>query len=262
MSKRGRDKEEQDRHMVFNTSKKVLRSPEQRKRDETSNKQINSAAVVEKNESSSSMEELRRLMQTMLEKMDENTKKLQQEIRDMKLEMEKKEETWRREKEILSDRIEQLERKSEMEEKIKKKNNIVVKGLQCNQEPEEEIKKLFEEQLKVKADTNKVIILNKGKRNEVLIVEMENWEKKQEIMAAKSKLKQTKIYIDNDLTWEERKIQREIRSIAKEEKGKGKSVKIGYQKLIINGEVYGWNKQENGIIMKGKEEDKKGPKND
>ncbi|KAJ8912534.1 hypothetical protein NQ315_014478, partial [Exocentrus adspersus] len=45
-----------------------------------------------------------------------------------------------------------------------------------------------------------------------------------------------------DLTKEERKIQKTIREKAKQEKEKGNDVKVGYQKLVVNGKVWKWNK--------------------
>ncbi|KAI4465408.1 atp synthase mitochondrial f1 complex assembly factor 2/atp12 protein mitochondrial precursor [Holotrichia oblita] len=63
-----------------------------------------------------------------------------------------------------------------------------------------------------------------------------------EVMKNKSKLRNkldNKVFINDDLTREERDIQRIIRQKAKEEKSKGKQVKIGYAKLVIEGYVYG-----------------------
>lgn len=53
------------------------------------------------------------------------------------------------------------------------------------------------------------------------MAEMESWTEKQEYIKNKYKLRGTSIYIDNDLATEERRIQREIRNIAREEKSKG-----------------------------------------
>jgi len=50
-------------------------------------------------------------------------------------------------------------------------------------------------------------------------------------MIKKKNLKDKNIFIDNDLTWKDRQVQKEIRSIAKMEKVKGAKVKIGYRKL-------------------------------
>jgi len=56
----------------------------------------------------------------------------------------------------------------------------------------------------------------------VISAKLENEEIKREIMTRKSRLKRGKIFIDNDLTWEERKIQEKIYRWAKEYKSRNK----------------------------------------
>ncbi|KAF2891301.1 hypothetical protein ILUMI_14872, partial [Ignelater luminosus] len=46
-------------------------------------------------------------------------------------------------------------------------------------------------------------------------VELNNWDDKLHILKSKSKLRRNKIYIDSELTTEERKIQKEIRDSAR-----------------------------------------------
>lgn len=60
----------------------------------------------------------------------------------------------------------------------------------------------------------------------VVVVKLENEEKKKEIMINKSKLKGEKIFIKHNLSWEERKIQEKMNRWAKKQKGKGIEVKI------------------------------------
>jgi hypothetical protein len=51
-------------------------------------------------------------------------------------------------------------------------------------------------------------------------------------------------YIDDDLTKEERETQKKLRELAREEKDRGKRVKIGYRKIQINGEWFRWDERE------------------
>jgi hypothetical protein len=63
----------------------------------------------------------------------------------------------------------------------------------------------------------------------------------------KSKLKERKgerMYIEDDLTNEGRKTQKKLREVAREEKNRGKRVKIGYRKRQINGEWFIWDGRE------------------
>lgn len=59
-------------------------------------------------------------------------------------------------------------------------------------------------------------------------------------MRKKNKLTGGIIFIENDLTWEERKVQKRIIVWAKEEKEIGKNVKISISKVKINGEWKYW----------------------
>lgn len=53
-------------------------------------------------------------------------------------------------------------------------------------------------------------------------------------MLNKNKLKGENIYIENDLTWDERKRPEKMNKWAREEKGKGREVKIGFARVRIN----------------------------
>jgi len=65
----------------------------------------------------------------------------------------------------------------------------------------------------------------------VIIVKLGNEEKKREIMQRKNKLSGGNIFIENDLTWEERKIHGEIIVWAKQQRAEGKRIKIGFGKV-------------------------------
>ena len=85
------------------------------------------------------------------------------------------------------------------------------------------------------------------REKEVIIVEMEAWEAKQEIMRNKNRLGARKVYVDHDLTYKEREIQRRIRERAKEERKKEKTVTIGYQKICIQGTCHKWNEEKDKL---------------
>lgn len=62
---------------------------------------------------------------------------------------------------------------------------------------------------------------------------------------SKKKNFKTGIWIEDDLTKEEKEIQKQLREKAKEEKTKGKKVKVGkgYMKIFIEDCVYIWNEK-------------------
>lgn len=72
------------------------------------------------------------------------------------------------------------------------------------------------------------------------IAKIESKEKKREIMRNKYKLKGEKFYIENDLSWEERRTQEQITRWAKEQKAKGEEVKVGLGRIRIKGRWKSW----------------------
>ncbi|KAK4882617.1 hypothetical protein RN001_005936 [Aquatica leii] len=79
----------------------------------------------------------------------------------------------------------------------------------------------------------------------VCLVKLENGKDKEKIMNNKTKLGKIpteKIYINDDLTKKEREKQNQLREKAAEEKKHGKNVKLGYNKITIDGVVWKWNK--------------------
>lgn len=182
--------------------------------------------------------------------MAKNTAELREEIKEIRKEMNKKEQKWEEEKKELVSRIEKLEERAQKEERCKRRNNIVITGLTTTRGKEKEaIEDLITAKLKVQAKITNAYQIGKEQQSHVIIAEVESWERKQEIMANKMKLRNTRIYINNDLTTEERRIQKEIRSIAREEKAKGNKVKTGYQKIILNDKEYRWNEVVQGVTI-------------
>jgi len=59
-----------------------------------------------------------------------------------------------------------------------------------------------------------------------------------------------KIYIDKDLTQEEREVQSKLREVAKSKKANGRRRRVGYRRIEIEGQMYIWNEEENIIVKK------------
>jgi len=62
------------------------------------------------------------------------------------------------------------------------------------------------------------------------------------------KLGSRQIYIDNDLTQEEREVQ--LREVARDEKANGKRTRVRCRRIEIEGQMYIWNEEENRIVKK------------
>lgn len=146
-----------------------------------------------------------------------------------------------------------LKGKIDLMDKEKRRNNIIIQGIPITTYEEGVIKERMNRLLKDNLELE-VKIKNARKIGEkICLLEMENNTDKQLVMSNKSKLKNikdTKIYINNDMNLEEREIQKIIRDKAKNHREKGETVKIGYQKLIINGEVRVWNNEKKTLVTK------------
>lgn len=140
--------------------------------------------------------------------------------------------------------VEQLERE-------KRKCNIVVSGIKFGRTESSNLKQTVEQfieiELKVKANIKRIIRIG----NDTCLAEMERMEDKINIMRNKHKLRelQTKVvYIKQDFTKKEQDIQNKIVKRAREERNLGKRTKIGYMKLIINGNKWVWDETKERLI--------------
>lgn len=143
----------------------------------------------------------------------------------------------------LSAKVKNLEGREEMEDKRRRKNNIIVTEKveeQIIEKPELHFQKLISTITKEEINIEDIIILvPKNKQGlRVTKIRLTNFNDKMKIMRNKGILKGKKIYIDDDLTKNEGEIQKKLRTRAKEEKEKGKKVKVGYNKIFIDNKWY------------------------
>lgn len=185
----------------------------------------------------------------MLESLTTEVKELrkeQKEFRDELKEIRKENEVIKNENLELKAKIKKVEERLERIEKDKRRNNIVLQGLKLETEDrntlKERVENFLKTALKVEINTTSVRKLN----DKMCIVELENGNDKQKIMKRKAKLREIKdheIYINDDLSKMEREIQRKIRNVAKTERARGKRVKIGFQKVVIDDVIWKWEKE-------------------
>ena len=243
MSDRKRDRADLDssgEDRIFSRSKKVLRSPVAGKGGEVADAVRLNPRNME--ETKLVLMEMRAQMEKngkeMKEQMEKNKEDLRKDIEGIKDDFRIKERKWESEKRKLTNRINELVRKFEMAEKGKRKNNIVIKGLAVERGSEgKEIRDFLKEKLKVDVTVCATYEIGKEERR-MIVASLENFEQKMEVMKRKKELRDTRIYIENDLTREERRIQNEILKIARDEKGKGRRVRVGYKRIVIDGEHY------------------------
>jgi len=132
----------------------------------------------------------------------------------------------------LSDKeIDKVRRMVFDKEKEERRDNIVIKGVDTE---EKDLKKWVSKFIKEKMEIE-VEIVSCRKSGKVLVAKLKDWQMKRKVMENKSKLKGGRIFIENDLTWQERKTQEKINKWTKEEREKGKEVKIGFARVRIGG---------------------------
>ncbi|KAK9759038.1 hypothetical protein QE152_g318 [Popillia japonica] len=193
---------------IFQVSKKVLRSPEQKKIEgKTEEPRTTTRENRENVQEVDNMDEVKDVVKQILHEMAKNSAELKEEIRhlkeeiiDIKREMITKEEKWNEEKQILLQRIETMENKVENQEKQNRRNNVIIKGIDTRDNTNHDIEMFLEQKLHIKPKIERATLLNQDKEYQIIRVETATFEDKQDIMKEKSKLKNTKIYIDNDMT--------------------------------------------------------------
>lgn len=133
-------------------------------------------------------------------------------------------------------------------EKDAKKNNIVIKGLAI---PSENTKNGVEQFLaEVFGVENKIVdarSLPGARQKPAIVVKLDSWNTKQEILNQKKKLNGKDIFIDRDLTYLERQSAKELRDLAKQYRAEGHIVKIGYRKLEIDGTWHFWSQKDRDL---------------
>ena len=145
------------------------------------------------------------------------------------------------------DRLEkEVERMKENElelRRLKRKNLVISNMPDSTDGVEKMVQRLFQEVLKVKVKPieAKVIARCRDGGNMVLVC-MKDLREKLEVMRWKHKLStlDRKMFVMDDLTREERSVQKEIRERVKEEKRKGNQWKVGYRKVCMEGQWVPW----------------------
>lgn len=238
---------------AFGRSKKILRSPaKQRNGDEKLELIINMIKEM-KEDQSEIKEEIHQIRVQQRE-----IKKVIGDIKEENEKLRKENEQIKNENREIRGKIKALENTVEWMEKEKRKNNIVMYGLKIDTNDSKTLKqateKFMEQQLNINVRVNTANKIG----DKTCLIKLETEQDKEEIMKNKSKLRNLttdKVYINNDLTKKEKEKQKYINERAKQEISAGKTVKIGFNKIIINGTEWRWNKD------KEKLEEKTIPKN-
>jgi hypothetical protein len=191
-------------------------------------------------------EEIKTLRKELAAIREENGE-LRKELVTVREEIRGREEKGQVEKADWTKRMKMIEEKREQREKKERKNNVIITGIGAiTGNIERGVEEWLETEIEVKLNVKEAFKINKHK---MMLAKIESWEQKKNIMLNKSKLKEKEdermyIRVDDDLTKEERETQKKLRELAREERNRGKRVKIGYRKIQINGEWFRWDERE------------------
>ena len=181
-------------------------------------------------------------VKTMQSALETNIKTLESDVERLTKEMDKKTAG-------LEHRIKYLEEMEERRVKQEKKNNVIIKVKETQPDNADKTRELTENIMKQIGVSRKIVnsyFIGQDTKGWGLIkVQMSSFDEKMEIMRNKRKLRGQEIFIENDMTRQEREIQAAIRFRAKQERERGNSVRIGYQRLQINGTWENWGNPKN-----------------
>lgn len=144
----------------------------------------------------------------------------------------------------LEDSIQAIQVAEEHRQRRERRNNIIIKSKEINKDTgnalENKVKEILKNIEAEEAFTRATYIGTDNSGKGLVRVELTRLKDKISIMKNKHKLKGQECYIDDDMTNKEREIQAVLRKRAREEREKGNTVKVGYQKIMINNQWENW----------------------
>jgi len=142
-------------------------------------------------------------------------------------------------------RMRKMEMRMEMKEREERKRNILIRGVEGNgKDIEKKVGEILKD-LGVEKGVQETKFRRGRREGEkgMAIVRLRKVESKIE-MRKRRDLTDKKVRIDDDLTLKERRIRWRLEDIARRERGKGKRVRVGYGKLLIEERWWRWVEEE------------------
>ena len=165
----------------------------------------------------------------------------------------------------LEKRVIALESRDVLKDGEDRRSNFIITGKIPDRRRNvfENVEGFLKEEVSVDARIRDVTVLQE--RNETremkIRVKMDSYQDKMAVMNQKWRLRNMRggvVYIDDDLTVKQREVQKMIRDKAKEERNRGKSVRIGFQRLCVDGK---WMTVEEGIFKELRRNSSNGERN-
>lgn len=141
-------------------------------------------------------------------------------------------------------------------EKQQKKNNLILTNYNTSEtDPRKlivEIEGMLQGKIEERVNVDAVIRI-KTSVGDKFIVKMKDFDDKLAVMRKKKMLYEERngdklpIYVDDDLTQEDREIQKLARDQCKKAREQGKKAKVGYRRIYINEKEHKWNPEKNSF---------------
>lgn len=212
------------------TGRKRIASEEIYRRNKKSTRTVARKIDSKREEEMNEMKDMMREMMQEIKEVRKSQTSYEQEIKMLKGENIQ-----------LKERISKLENKLNRLENKDRRNNIIVKGVKFNEiDLKQEVENFLKKELNLSTKIIEVELIKPKTVETFVVAKVGSWQEKMEIMKGKHRLRGTQKYIDDDLSREERKVQLELRNIAKREREKGNEAKVGYKKVFINKERWNW----------------------
>lgn len=185
------------------------------------------------------------LLKQIIKKMAENG----EELKEMRKLMEEEREERRAmegEMKVWKNRVMKLEERIERMENRERKRNIVVKGIpegrgERREVTEDKVKRMIDSQMEIK-DIRADMIIRIGKeaegRNRPILVKCADEMEKKRIIAGRTKLKGSKIFLEEDLSYEVRQKRKKLWHLAKKNEVDNKEIRWRDDKILIRGRRY------------------------
>lgn len=142
----------------------------------------------------------------------------------------------------MREEIDILKKKCDRIDRLIRRGNVIFFGLECaNKDLLQLVLNVFETRLKVGvtvSDLDDVCTIGKGKLNRPIIVRFVSHLKKREVLANVKLLKGTKLFLAEDLTWEERQRNKILTKHLREVRDKDLNAFLKGNRLFVNGEIY------------------------
>ena len=203
---------------------------------------------------------LRKDLNEIRAEIKKNNEEMKREIEKIRGEWKKKNEEMKIEMSGLKKRVTELERKDVMRERKERRNNIIVSGMKLSPEKrktgalKQEVQRLLKQKQVAEVNIESAFHLSQDEKgNSRIVATLRTFEEKMAVMKGKSGLAGTEIYVGDDLTEQDRRMQKEVRDKAREERGKGKVVKTGFGRINIDGKWMKWSEGE--FILVTQEQD-------